>query len=102
VLGEGRREFAAATPCSRRTPDSPATASELTFSVPFGEPVARDERLQIVDIAAAHAVDEHLRRQNDGQNVLMLCRIAVNAPRVTCIHCAVHDGYPLGCAPELT
>src|ERR1017187_7670963 len=84
--------------CWRRTRGSPTTASELTCSLTFGEPVARDERLEIVDITAAHAVNEHLRWQNNGQNVLMLCRIAMNAPRLTRVHCAVHDGNFLGCA----
>ena len=53
--------------------------SELPFGVTLGEPVARDERLEIVDVAAAHAFDEYLRWQNNGQNVLMLSRIAMNA-----------------------
>jgi hypothetical protein len=63
----------------------------------FGEPVARDKRLEVVDFAAMHAVDENLRRQNNGEDVLILCRIAVQTPRMSGVHCAVHDGNLLRC-----
>jgi hypothetical protein len=69
-----------------------AVASNLTGGVMFGEPVARNQRLQIVDNSAAYAVDEQLRRQNNGENVLVFCRIAMNTPSAISFFSMVFDG----------
>jgi hypothetical protein len=48
------------------------SASHLTGSPPLSEPIPRDKRLKIINLPAAHPLNEHLRRQNNRQNILVL------------------------------
>ena len=68
-----------------------AVGLELACGMTFGEPVTGDERFEVVDIAAAHAFDEHLRRDDDGQDILILCSNAMNTRGAARVDRAVHE-----------
>ena len=45
----------------------------LSFTrLPLREPISRNQSLEVIDLTAAHALDEYPRRQNDSENILIL------------------------------